>query len=302
MKQVLIIYYSQSGQLLDIAQQMVHPLAKDPKYKLTYYEIKMQNPYPFPWDSASFFNVFPETFAQQPQPLLPPDASLFDVSYDLVLFFYQVWYLTPSLPVVSFLKSTYAQKLLANTPVVTISGSRNMWVMAQEKMKKMLQSHQADLVGNIALVDRHINLVSVITIVDWMFSGKKKNAYGFFPLPGVSAQDIAEADKFGSLIAHHLQENKLTDLQPALIETNAIDVRWFLVSMDKKGNKMFGMWSALLLKYPKQRKRLIRIFYLYLFLAIWIVSPVVHLIETLLYPLFYRKIQKEKKYFQGINL
>ena len=55
-----------------------------------------------------------------------------------------------------------------------------MWIMAQEKMKKKLKSLNANLVGNIVLADRHINHVSVITIAQWMFSGKKERFLGIF--------------------------------------------------------------------------------------------------------------------------
>ena len=40
-------------------------------------------------------------------------------------------------------------------------------------MKVLLSDLEANLVGNIALVDRNINHVSVVTIVHWMFSGEK---------------------------------------------------------------------------------------------------------------------------------
>jgi hypothetical protein len=79
-----------------------------------------------------------------------------------------------------FLKSPEAAILLRDTPVVTISGSRNMWVMAHEKVKVLLRENGAKLKGNIALVDRVGNLISVITIVEWMFSGVKKKYLGFF--------------------------------------------------------------------------------------------------------------------------
>ena len=41
-----------------------------------------------------------------------------------------------------------------------------MWAFAQEKVKVLLKDVDANLVGNIALTDRNINLISVITVVD----------------------------------------------------------------------------------------------------------------------------------------
>lgn len=302
MKNVLVIYYSQTGQLKQIAESIALPFFKDSEVQVTYYEIKMQKDFPFPWNKNTFFDVFPETFQQLPQNIVPPDQKVLSTSYDLILLHYQVWYLSPSIPVNSFLKSEYSEKLLRNTPVITISGSRNMWVMAQQKIKKMLLEKEAQLVGNIALTDRNINLISVITIVDWMFSGKKRKAYGFLPLPGVSGKEIKEASAFGRIILPYLETGYYKGLQAELVKAGAVEIRHFLVSMDKKGNRMFTIWSRLIVKHPAKRKTLIKLFNVYLFVAIWLISPIVHLIETILYPVLYFKIRKEKKYYEGITL
>jgi hypothetical protein len=36
-------------------------------------------------------------------------------------------------------KSGYAEHILKDTPVVTISGTRNMWMLSQEKLKVYLK-------------------------------------------------------------------------------------------------------------------------------------------------------------------
>ena len=84
-----------------------------------------------------------------------------------------------------------------------------MWVMAQEKIKVLLKNNNAQLKGNIALVDRVGNLISVITIVEWMFSGVKKKYLGIFPLPGVSDKDIVESSKFGEIVLSDLKKEIL---------------------------------------------------------------------------------------------
>lgn len=302
MKRVLVIYYSQSGQLKQVLDQLVSPLVQEETIEVSWYEIEMEKPYAFPWKKADFFDAFPESFKQIEQPILPPSEAILAKQYDLVILGYQVWYLTPSIPINSFMKSAYAQQLLANTPVVTVSGSRNMWVMAQEKLKKQIQAVQGLLVGNIALVDRNINLVSVITIVDWMFSGKKRNVYGILPKPGIAPEEILASKRFGETIRKYLYSTNYQGLQEELIQQDAVEVRHFLVSMDRKANRLFGIWSALILKNsPQKRPFLLKCFNVYLFIAIWLISPIVHLIHILLYPLNYKKIQRDKTYFQGIK-
>lgn len=301
MKKILFIYYSQSGQLAEIARSIAKPFLADEAVEIDFYEIKMVHHFPFPWTSDAFFNTFPETFQQIPEEIQPPAPKILETAYDLILLHYQVWYLSPSIPVNSFLKSTYARQILAGKPVITVSGSRNMWAKAQDKVKALLLENQATLVGNIALTDRHHNLISVITIVDWMFSGKKRKAYGIFPKPGVSDKEIQEADKFGKIILPYLKNANFEGLQQALIAQGAVDYRFFLVSMDQKGNRMFRIWSSIILKNPKRRQQLVRMFKYYVVFAIYVVSPIVYLIELLLYPLLYfLKYRREKAHYEGI--
>ncbi|MEJ0082811.1 MAG: hypothetical protein WDM78_18080 [Puia sp.] len=52
-----------------------------------------------------------------------------------------------------------------------------------EKIKPVLKSMDARLVGNMALVDRHHNFVSFVTIFHWMFKAKKDRFLNIFPFP-----------------------------------------------------------------------------------------------------------------------
>lgn len=174
-----------------------------------------------------------------------------------------------------------------------------MWVMAQEKMKGILKNLNAKLVGNIALVDRHINHVSVITIVNWMFSGKKEQA-GFLPKAGVSDEEINGASKFGEIILNHLKNNSFEHLQENLLEKDAVEIRPFLIEMDKKANKMFKKWANLIIKRPNSRPKLLKGFNVYLLVAIWLISPIVYILHLLKYPLVFNKIKKEKAYYRGV--
>jgi len=113
---------------------------------------------------------------------------------------------------------------------------------------------QAVLKGNIALVDRVGNLISVITIVEWLFSGVKKRYLGIFPLPGVSEKDINESSKFGTTICNHLLNDDLNQLQPALLAQNAVKISSYLVTVDKTANKIFEKWSNFILSKKSQEK------------------------------------------------
>src|SRR5690606_17573957 len=134
MKEVLVIYYSQTGQLLDILKNIASNLEGE-NVRVTYHEIVPKRDFNFPWTQESFYDAFPESFLQIPMELECPESVVLGKRYDLVILGYQVWYLSPSIPINSFLKSVEAKELLKDTPVITVVACRNMWIKAQEKIK-----------------------------------------------------------------------------------------------------------------------------------------------------------------------
>lgn len=306
MKNVLVIYYTQSGQLLEISKNITEALASSQEVNLTFYEIKLKNNFPFPWNRREFYDIFPETFQQIPSELEDLENPVLKSQYDLIILAYQVWYLSPSIPTNSFLNSKIANSLLKDTPVITVIGCRNMWIQAQEKVKRLLLEKQANLVGNIALVDRHINHISVITIVQWMFSGVKKRYLGIFPRPGVSDKDIDESSKFGPVILKNLLRNNFDSLQDQLLEKKAIKIKPFLVLMDKRANVLFAKWANLISKKSKpkseKRKGWMKIFNMYLVFAIWVMAPIVFALFLLTYMPLIGNIKRDKQYYSSIDL
>lgn len=305
MKKVLIIHYSQSGQLTEIVNNIALPISEK-GVSVDYYKIELEKEFPFPWNKPAFFDAFPESFLQVPRKLKPIPSEIINKKYDLIILGYQVWYLSPSIPINSLLKSAEAKRLFKNVPVVTVIGCRNMWIMAQEKVKRLLKDCDAKLVGNIALVDRHINHVSVITIVQWMFTGIKKRYLGVFPKPGVSQKDINESGKFGEVISNSLLDNNYVDLQSKLLRINAIKIKPFLVLVDKRANVLFGKWAKLIsskgeAESPK-RQVWLKLFNFYLLFAIWIIAPIVFILFLLTYIPFLKKINRDKKYYSSIEL
>ena len=303
MKEVLVVYYSQTGQLLDILKNVVSTI-RDENVHITYHQIEPEKEYEFPWKAEHFYDAFPESFLQIPCALKDVNTEVLDKKYDLVILGYSVWYLTPSIPVNSFLKSEAGKKILNDTPVVTVIGCRNMWIQAQEKIKKLLISCNATLVGNIAMVDRHINHISVLTIVHWMLGGKKTRMLGIFPKPGVSDTDIEESCKFGSPIKNALLSESFSDLQSNLLNLGAVKIKPFLAVTDKRGNVLFSKWANLIIKKggagdPKRRKWLV-LFKYYLLFAIWVMAPIVFIVFLMTYPLMMNRIKREKVYFSSV--
>ena len=306
MKKILVSYYTQSGQLKNIVDNILEPISAHEEVQVFYHKIMPVNNFPFPWKKTQFFDAFPESVLQIPCELEPIDTKIVDEKYDLIILACQVWYLSPSIPINSFLKSAEAKKLFKNTPVITVTGCRNMWVMAQEKIKKLLFDINADLKGNIVLIDRHLNHISVITIVQWMFTGVKKKYLGVFPKPGVSEKDIKESVKFGHIILPYLLNNEYGKLQDELLKAGAVKIKPFLVSIDKRANLIFNKWANLIIKKGEagnpKRRFLLKIFNYYLLFAIWFIAPIVFILFLLTYLPLYWKIKKDQKYYSSILL
>ena len=218
-KKILVIYYTQSGQLEDILNNFTAPLTEAGN-TVEKVRIHVAKDYPFPWNGKAFFSVMPDCVLSVPTELKP--FQLKENKYDLIIIGYQAWFLSPSIPVNSILQNPAFKAVLKNTPVITITGARNMWISAMQRIKKILKDSEANLAGSIALVDKHHNFVSFITIFYWMFKAKKDRWLGIFPKPGVSDADILNTSQYGITVQKHLAAESWEALQDELIQQKAI--------------------------------------------------------------------------------
>ena len=294
MKKIVVFCYTQSGQALQIAENVCSPL-KNAGHIIIYKAIEPQEPFPFPWTRESFFETFPETR------LSTPTCKLKEIDYsdigdvDLVIISGQPWYLSPSLPLQAFFKDEKARTFLNNKKIVNISGCRNMWVMAQLKIRKYINEAGGHYVGHIVLQDKSPNLIGVITIIRWLFYNKKE-ASRCLPAAGVSDADIKNASRFGAIINETLANENWDDLQNKLIDEKGIEYRPHIVFVEKAGHKIFGIWANFIRKKGsyKDKKRAFRIklFFYYLMFVLYVVSPFGLLVFYLTYPLRIKSIKK----------
>lgn len=303
MSRILVLYYTQTGQQRSILNSFLKSFEQAGD-QIHFEEIKPVKQYPFPWSAFTFFNAFPETFFQQPLELQPFSEKIND-EYDLIVLGYQPWFLSPSRPINSFLQTETAKKILNNKPVITILGCRNMWLGAQEKVKRRLKDADAKLVGHIALDDKSGNLTSLVTILRWMLWGKKE-AFWFFPAAGVSQNDINHTTQFGAIVKSALAKNDLTNLQMELNKEGAINIRPSLVLMEKRGQRGFGIWSKFIAGggAVDSTSRKIRVYtFMYVLpTAIVLLTPLLLISSKLMLLLLRKKLQQEIEYYKGIDL
>jgi hypothetical protein len=301
MKRVLVVYFSQSGQLTSIVQSICEPLRAANGIEVTMAELKPTKAYPFPWPFWTFFNIFPDAMYDDPDPIEPLQLPA-DADYDLVVLGFQVWFLSPSMPMAAFLKSEQARKLLAGKPVITVLCCRNMWLSAQERVKQKLQEIGANLIDHVALVDRSPNAATLVSTPMWLLTGKRGPFLkGLIPVAGLTREEIASTARFGRAIAAKLPQREPSDASPMLKGLGAVKIDISLIAHEKLTGRSLRLWGALLRKCgdrtSKLRKFVLGVYVVFLVVLLLTLMPVVLIIKRLLAPLVRSRVEARRAYF-----
>jgi hypothetical protein len=300
-KKILFIYYTQTGQLREIVDSVAAPFKAEPDISLVFEEIKPKPLFPFPWTSDGFFQAMPESVTGIPCELEPLNIRE-DDNFDLIVMAWQPWYLSPSIPAHAIFQNEVVRRIINGKPVITIIGSRNMWVMAHEKVKQYIQAANGILSGNIMLYDKAPNLLSVVSVIRWMFQGKKERYMKIIPPAGVTDRDIADASRFGRLILQAVKSGTYNNLRSELVNAGAVEVKPELVMIEKRGIIFFRLWASFILKKgsygaPSRLAR-VRMFKYYLLTVIYLASPFATALYYLSKPFRRKAIQKQISLYQ----
>ncbi len=297
-KKILVVYYSQTGQCRLVIESVLHAL--EGTVEIEYAQIRPKTDFPFPWTSYKFFDAMPESVVGVPVALNPLPPSACDRSHDLIILGYQPWFLHPSIPVASFLQSPQAKQILEGKPVITVAGTRNMWLNAQEKIKQYLSDCKARHVGQIVLEDKHSNLISLLTVIRWAFKGKKQ-ASGLLPEAGISLASMQEARVLGPCIGKHLASENYAKLQEELLTLGAVPLTSSLILLEKQGIKNFRFWGPFIRKKggpgDPRRKRRLRTFQYLLLTGIFILSPLSALVARFKAMAQHKALADDRAYF-----
>jgi hypothetical protein len=297
MKNILIVGYSQTGQLHRVLNSIHKPLINQKNITVDYKHIQPWSKYAFPWSFWGFFGIFPECAHMDAPPNKP---LILKDNYDLIILGYQPWFLAPSLPTVAFLESEQAKHILKNTSVITVIACRNMWIQAQQKMVTILKKNQARLIDNVVLVDKGSNLSTFITTPRWLLTGKNEAFWGFASA-GISDEDIIGAKRFGKAILQALEgENNLK--QPILTGLGAVKVNFALWQSEAIGNRSFYVWGKIIrifgLKNNLLRKSILLLYIIFLLAMIVTIVPISLLLRALIKPVLKKQIRKLENKFE----
>ena len=286
MKNVLVVNYSQTGQLADVTAQVIAPLAAA-GHKVHLETLVPETPFPWPWSLVDFVDVFAES-VQLDAPPLKPLSIPGDAEFDLVILTYQVWYLSPALPIVAFLNSARAKHLLKGKPVVTLVACRNMWLTAQQTMQRLIAEAGGELRDHIAFTDNAHALATLITTPRWVLTGKRDSFLGL-PPAGVSGEDVRGARRFGRALADALDHDGEKAGTPMLTGLRAAPVNPRLAISEKAGHRAFRVWSKIIRSFGKRgqwrRRPILAVFTIYLIAMVFTVVPLSLLLQWLLSPL-----------------
>jgi hypothetical protein len=299
MKRILVVYYSQTGQLRDIVDSIVRPLRAAADIDVEMVTLKPLVSYPFPWSFWRFFNTFPECIYADPSPIEP--VTVTDSTFDLVILAYQVWFLSPSLPMTAFLQRD-GERVLGGKRVVTVIACRNMWLMAQEQVKQQLQKFGAHLIDNVVFTDEQHGVASLISTPLWLLTGKRGPFLnGRIPAAGIPAQKINDAARFGRAIAAQLPQRTATDNRPMLTGLSAVKIHPGLIPSEAVVRRSMRLWGALLRSLGGQqaplRRVVLALYIVFLIVMLVTVLPVSAIVKRLIAPATRARIARQRIYF-----
>jgi len=294
-KRVLLVHFSQTGQLARVARTLTAPLAQAHDVELVEEVLRPHQPYPFPWPAWRFLDAMPESVLLDP-PQLEPLTVPANAQFDLVVLAYQVWFLAPAGPIVAFLKSEAGRALVRGRPVITVVACRNLWLMAHETMKRLVAEAGGELRDNVVLTDQSGTLASFITTPRWLLTGKRDAFWGL-PTAGVADAAIAATDRFGNALVAALRAGRERAPGALLAGLGAAKVDPNLVFSERAGSRAFRAWSRIIRLGggPRGigRLPLLALFCVYLVVMIIVVVPPSLLLQRLLRPFFRRGLQSE---------
>lgn len=301
MKNILVIYFTQTGQAKQALDAVLKPFNNPEKFNIHFELIQPEVPFSYPWKYSEFMDAFPENVHGIPCQLKPLTLNK-SINYDFIIIAYQPWFLSVCRPINSFLLSEDAKALLKDKPVVTVINCRNMWISAQEKMKQHLKNLNANLVGNMVFPDRTGNITSLITVLAFELKGVKEKFMGFFPRYGITTNDLKAGEIVGEELKSAVESGNYHNLQQTIVNKGLADVKPNLMIMEGRGKALFPLYANYISKKgtsgSKERQTRVKIFGIVLPTVIFLASPIITIIARLVPLIASSKMKKQIAYYQ----
>lgn len=312
---VLLVQHSLSGETNTATHEFLNGfregIKEDPlnlHLDVVEQQIETKPPFRFPWDFWAFFDVMSETVVpdargkdMQHWTIKKPNlvsiglveeqtsSSTDQPGFDLIVFGWQTWFLSPSLPVRLAVNDPTYQKLLQKAPILLIGTHRNMWHRASRTLcRELKENAQSKVVGGINFVQSSAFLVSVVKTLRWQLKGEIDSS------GATNAREQANTEGFNfakRYAADHTWPENYQGGKPYSTSLAFLEDLWFpLKRAAALGMAMFPPESLY--------RRIITVLYLPLLLsAILILAPPVLFVGSIL-----QLIEKEFSTYQGVIL
>jgi hypothetical protein len=239
MKTVLVIYYSNSGDVEAVLGSLMGPL-RVAGFEITWQILRPIPPYPFPWPAGKFFEVFPDALGGNPPPLAPLEFDP-NIDFDLVIIGWQVWFLRPSPPIQAFFRTPHA-KALHGKRVISVCCSRQMWQRAYQQLSKDVAESGGYLTDNIAVT--HRGGFSTFITTPHMLTTGKRDGVPFLRSTGLDPADIAMHSEIGDRIRDASESWRDLTVGSLLRGLDTARYAENYVLAEKIGNAYMSVWGC----------------------------------------------------------
>jgi hypothetical protein len=287
-RRVLAICYSQSGDAARCAEAFLTPL-KAAGATVEVATLRPVPPYPFPWRSVRrFFDVMPDCIHGKASEIEAPSFDP-DAPYDLVVLFYQVWFLSPSLPLVGFFNHPQS-RVLQGRPTITVVVCRNMWLVAAAKVHRRLAELGAKHLDNLVVTHQGPIWATFVTTPRYLLFGRRDRLWNVFPEPGVGETELDRVRRFGEHLAGRLQQLGPERTQPFFTGLQAARIEDKYILPELIGGVLFRCSAWLISALDRLGGKWLRAVGVYLFVLVLVCGivvgiPILFVFRLLLYPL-----------------
>ncbi len=231
---LLVCWFSHTGQTEGVARALLTPLESDGAASVTWHRIEPVHPLPFPFRRRTFFGLMPEIVLEEPMALHPVTTFSPSDRFDLVVLASPVWFLTPSRPMSSFLKTPEAA-VIDDTPVVIVMTCRSLWSVAADRLAELVEGLGGRPVGTLVATGPPGDITSALATNRWFFRGKKQGR--FLPEAGVPADVIAGAARWAPdvLAAARGQRDRFVGATPLVSASH--------LAQQAGGQRLFATWA-----------------------------------------------------------
>ena len=225
-RRAVVYLYTQTGQLREVAEAFTAPLEAD-GWRIRWVDVQPRVAFPFPWSIRQFFGVFPRAVDPDALVQLAEPPGGFGAEQDeeeVVVLAYQVWYLSPSLPIRSLL-ATHPEAF-RNRRVISLIACRNMWYSAAIEVADLLRTAGARRVEVVAATDTRQQATSLMTTLRWLLTGNRE-PFLWFGRAGVGDAELARVTAVGRSIAEQGCQADAAPVVPTLAAADLLAGRLF---------------------------------------------------------------------------